>query len=87
MPHIVITIGMAIFAGNYFYTWHSMVCTIFSIYDTVILRNLINDENNNSWEILKCMGLDFVAHLEAHLTVVKRFNNAEKEVKCIYILF
>jgi hypothetical protein len=82
MPHIVITIGMAMFAGNHFYTWHSMGCTIFSIYDTVILRNLTNDENDNSWKVLRHMGLDFVAHLEAHLAVEERFNNAEKEAEC-----
>jgi hypothetical protein len=85
MPHIVITIGMAMFAGNHFYTWHAMARTVFSIYDTVILGNLTNDANDNSWEVLRRMGLDFVAHLEARLAVGGRFNDAEKEAECTYI--
>jgi hypothetical protein len=51
-PHIVITISMMMFAGNHFYLWHSMRQMIFSIYDTVILGNLTNDDNDNSWEVL-----------------------------------
>jgi hypothetical protein len=84
-PHIVITIGMTMFAGNHFYLWHSMSDTIFSIYDTVILGNLTNDENDNSWEVLRRMGLDLVNQLEARLSFGESFADPDREAACTAI--
>jgi hypothetical protein len=86
MPHIVITLGLAMFAGNHFYLWHSMGRTIFSIYDTVILGNLTNDENDNSWEVLRRMGLDLANQLEARLSPGGCFEDPDREAECMIIL-
>jgi hypothetical protein len=87
MPHIVMTIGMAMFAGNHFYIWHAMTRTIFSIYDTVVLGNLTNDENDNSWEVLRRMGLDFVNQLEVRLVVGEHFEDVDREAECMIIFY